>query len=259
MIDSHCHLADEAFAADLDTVIERTRATGLKRVLCILAADENGEYKRAERIASLWPEMMFAVGVHPHHAGGFRVRVDEPQALVQNAVASLPRVRAVGEIGLDYHYNDVPRPLQRAVFAGQLATARSLELPVVVHMRESDKDTLDVLQAEGGGVLRGVFHCFSGDAACVRRAVDLGFFVSFAGVVTFSNAIATREIVRMVPLDRLLVETDSPYLAPVPHRGKRNEPAWVRHIVDAIAMARGQTPAAVEEAVDRNFSILFPD
>lgn len=258
MIDSHCHLADEAFAGDLDTVVERTRAT-VKRVLCILAAGEEEEYKRAERIASLWPEVMFAVGVHPHHAGEFRTCVDEPQALVQNAVAALPRVRAVGEIGLDYHYKDVPHPLQCAVFARQLATARNLGLPVVVHMRESDKDTLDMLHSEGGGVVRGVLHCFSGDAACMRRAVDLGFFVSFAGAVTFSNAIAAREIAKLVPLDRLLVETDSPYLAPAPHRGKRNEPAWVKHIVEAIAMARGETLAAIEEALDRNFSTLFPE
>jgi TatD DNase family protein len=161
----------------------------------------------------------------------------------------------VGEIGLDYHYDLAARDVQRQVFAAQLALARQLGQPVIIHTREATDDTFEIL-AQAGSV-RGVFHCFTGDAAMARRALDIGFFLSFSGIVTFPKAESIREAARLVPGDRLLVETDSPYLAPVPFRGKRNEPAHVSRVVDALAALRGDTSSALAERTRLNFTALF--
>ena len=232
MIDSHCHLADEAFAADLDAAIGRAREAGLTDALCILSAGDEAEAQRARNVRLRWPAVRFATGVHPHSAGDFAGRVDA-SADVTLAHAETFGACGIGEIGLDYHYDFAPREVQQAVFARQLALARERRLPVIIHTREATDDTFAILKESGE--VRGVFHCFTGDSAMARRAVDIDFYLSFAGIVTFPKAAALREAAKLVPADRLLIETDSPFLAPVPYRGKRNEPAYVTHVYDELA------------------------
>ena len=257
MIDSHFHLADEAFEGDLEAVVGRARAAGLKHGLCVLAAGDAGEAARAARLAPIWPDVRFAIGVHPHQTGAFAADPAGTVEMVREAMANNPLARAVGEIGLDYHYDFSPRPVQQEMFRRQVALARELDLPVVIHTREATGDTFAVLREAGGGVVRGVFHCFSADAATARAALDLGFAVSFAGIVTFPKAEDVREAARIVPSDRLLAETDSPYLAPVPHRGTRNEPARVVDVVRSLARARGEAVETVAAAVTGTFEWLF--
>ena len=257
MVDSHCHLADRAFADDLDAVIGRARAAGLRAALCVLSAEDAFEATQARRVAALWPEARFSIGVHPHQARDFAGRLASLGDLVGRPLEDMPRPCAVGEIGLDYHYDLSPRDVQRAAFGAQIALARATGRPIVVHTREADADTLDLLRAEGGGEVRGVFHCFTGDRALAAAALDLGFHVSFSGIVTFPRASDLRAVAALVPLDRLLVETDCPYLAPVPHRGHRNEPAWTSFVVDVLAQTRRVPAAEIAEAVAANFEALF--
>ena len=257
MIDSHCHLADAAFAEDLEAVVARARAAGVERALCILDVTSAEEAPRADQVAALWPAAAFAAGVHPHQAAPFAGNPDAAVEAVRRVVATRPGVCAVGEIGLDYHYDFAPRAVQIEVFRRQIALARELGRPIVVHTREADDDTFAAIRAEGGGEVAGVFHCFTGDAAAARRALDVGFHVSFSGIATFRRADDIRAAAAIVPADRLLVETDAPYLAPVPHRGRRNEPAWVAHVVDALAAVRGQPPAEVAAESAAAFAALF--
>lgn len=257
MFDSHCHLADEAFEHDLDAVVERARAAGLRGALCILDATDPAEAARAGRVAAVWPDVKFAVGVHPHRAGEFAACLDEVGPRVRSAVAARAGARAVGEIGLDHHYDFAPRDVQREVFRRQVRLARDLGHPVVIHTRDADEDTFAVLEAEGAPPPGGVFHCFTGDAATARRAVALGFHVSFSGIATFKRADSVREAAAAVPWDRLLVETDAPYLAPAPHRGRRNEPAWVARVIDAVAAVRGATADEVRARTSDAFEALF--
>jgi len=254
MIDSHCHLADEAFVADLDEAIARAQAAGVAEALCILSAGDEAEAERARGVAARWPAVRFATGVHPHSAGGFAGR---PEASVETTRthAAAFRACAIGEIGLDYHYDFAPRDVQQAVFAAQLSLARERQLPVIIHTREATDDTFAILKEAGG--IEGVFHCFTGDILMARRALDIGFHLSYAGIVTFPKASDLRETVKIVPADRLLIETDSPYLAPVPHRGKRNEPAFVGRVLDSLAAVRGEPAADLEAQVTRNFVRLF--
>jgi TatD DNase family protein len=254
MVDSHCHLADPVFAPDLEDVLSRGGEAGLTHVLCILAAGDAAERAQADRVAGLFPGARFAVGVHPHQA--HERTPAGTVGLVRAASEASPLVRAVGEIGLDFHYAFSPRDVQRVVFAEQVALARELDLPVIIHTREADEDTFDILRSEGGGDVRGVFHCFTGDAAMARRALDLGFLLSFAGILTFPKAASIREAAAIVPHDRLLAETDSPFLAPVPHRGKRNEPALVRRVIETLAAVRGATVDAIDAQITANFLAL---
>ena len=257
MTDSHCHIAGKEFIADLESVVERARAAGVSRALVILAAEDDAEVARAAVVSEAWTECRFAVGVHPHHAHLFAADTAGAAAKVAQQLDRLPMARAVGEIGLDYHYDFSPRDVQHAVFRVQLQLARSRDLPVVIHTREAEDDTLRILQEEGGAGLRGVFHCFTGDHDAAARALATGFYLSIPGVVTFPKAETLRIAVAGVPADRLLVETDSPYLAPIPFRGKRNEPAHVARVVDTLAAARGATAAEVAGQTDRNFDALF--
>lgn len=260
MIDSHCHLADEQFAADLDAVVGRARAAGVEGALCILDALNEDEARRADGVAEAWPDAAFAVGVHPHQAGavdGAAGGVEGVASFVRRAIEARHRASAIGEIGLDYHYDFAPRGTQIEVFRRQIALARELGRPVVIHTREADDDTVDALAAEGGGAVTGVFHCFTGDARFARRALDLGFHVSFSGIVTFRNAAAIREAAAIVPADRLLAETDAPYLSPVPYRGRRNEPARVAQVIDALAEVRGASRGDVVETTRRSYDRLF--
>lgn len=254
MIDSHCHLADDGFEADLEAVVARAKDAGVTAALVILAAGDDAEAARARKVREAWDAIRFATGVHPHNAAAF---ADKPVDAATAAVAhGTPFAAcAVGEIGLDYHYDFAPRDVQREVFAAQLASAKQLGRPVIIHTREATDDTFEILAQVIG--VRGVFHCFTGDVAMARRALDIGFYLSFSGIVTFPKAEDIRAAARLVPDDMFLVETDSPYLAPVPFRGKRNEPAYVARVVEAVAAVRGTTPARVAERTSLNFTGLF--
>ena len=256
-IDSHCHLADEAFKADIVDVVLRARTAGSPTALCILDAGEVEELRRASGLRELWPSVRFAVGVHPMRADTYRADPLAAVRAVEQALESIPDARAIGEMGLDYHYDYAKPPLQQSVFAAQVKLARTRRLPVIVHTREADQDTVRILKDSGKGEVRGVFHCFTGDAALAGAALQLGFYLSFSGIVSFPKSDALRAVAATVPADRLLIETDSPYLAPVPHRGKRNEPALVVHVAEALAAARRTTPAAIVEQTAANFEALF--
>jgi TatD DNase family protein len=257
LIDSHCHIAGPEFVGDLDSVVARARAAGLVHAMVILAADDEPELQQAAEVRARWPEVRFAVGVHPHAAGKF---VDEPARAarqVDEAIARQPLTRGVGEIGLDYHYDFSPRDVQQQVFRLQIALARERRLPIVIHTREAEEDTFRILDEEQAGDVGGVFHCFTGDRDMARRALDAGFHLSLAGIVTFPRALELQAVARLVPLDRMLIETDSPFLAPVPHRGTRNEPAHVVRVAETIAALRGETPATIAAAALENFRRLF--
>lgn len=249
-IDSHCHLADAVFAADLDAVVARARAAGVTSLLCILAADEPEELARAEVVRGSWADVRFAASIHPHHAGTFAGRIDDAVDTVK-AAAERMDADAIGEIGLDYHYDFAPRDVQREVFEAQVALAVETNRPVVIHTREAFADTVAVLSAARPAV-QGVMHCFSGTVDETRQALDLGFYISMSGIVTFPKAAAIRDVAAFVPEDRLLIETDAPYLAPVPNRGKRNEPAWVTATLAVVASVRGVAPADLEARLAAN-------
>lgn len=257
MVDSHCHLADEAFGADLDAVVDRARAAQVETALVILEAGHAGEAAQARRVEARWPEVRVALGVHPHQAHQFSGDPGRAAAIVREQFLATPSARAVGEIGLDYHYDYSPREVQHAVFRAQLRVARELDRPVVIHTREAEDDTIAILKQEGGGALRGVLHCFTGTDALADAALKLGFYISLAGIVTFPKADALRATARRIPDDRLLTETDSPFLAPVPHRGKRNEPAHVAEVVAALARLRDTGPEELAERTASNFHTLF--
>ena len=257
MIDSHCHLADTAFAADLDEVVTRAKGAGLERVLVILEGGNAAEAAQAARLEQLWPAVRFSVGVHPHQARQFADDPDRATTVVREQIASTPSARAVGEIGLDYHYDFSPRDVQQAVFRGQVRLACELSLPVVIHTREADQDTIAILHDEGGGRVRGVLHCFTGGRSLAEAGLALGFFVSLAGIITFPKAEDLRTTVRRLPLDRLMTETDSPFLAPVPYRGKRNEPAYVARVVETLAAMHQIPTADLAARTAANFHTLF--
>jgi TatD DNase family protein len=232
-LDSHAHLADPAFDEDRAAVIARARQTGAAGVVCI--GESLTAAARARRIAEAHPDFIrFTAGVHPHDAAEFDPLRDPP-AIADFLAAG---ARAVGECGLDYHYDHSPRDLQRRAFAAQLALARDAGKPVVVHTREAESDTGAMIEEAGGAGVRGVLHCFTGTTTLAERALAAGWYLSFSGIITFKKW-TDDALLRLVPADRLLVESDSPYLAPAPHRGKRNEPAWVSFTVARLAAARG--------------------
>ena len=257
MIDSHCHLAGKEFAADLDAVVTRAREAGVVRCLVVLAAEDDAEFEQADRVRAAWPDVKFSIGVHPHQAHQFADSPEAAAGLSANRVELVPGACAIGEIGLDYHYDFSPKDVQHAVFRAQLRLARERGLPVIIHTREAEEDTLRIIGEESGGELRGVFHCFSGDTAAAQRALGTGFHVSIPGIATFPKAGDLRDAARAVPEERLLIETDSPYLAPVPHRGKRNEPAYVMRVLETLAEGRGVTTERLGAQLVENFDRLF--
>jgi TatD DNase family protein len=224
--------------------------------MVILEAGNSREAVQALRVEQLWPETRFAIGVHPHQAHEFAQEPERAAAVVREQLRSTPSARAVGEIGLDYHYDFSPRDVQRAVFRAQLGLARDERLPIVIHTREADEDTLAILREEGRDV-RGVLHCFTGTPELARAGLDLGFYISLAGIITFPKAADLRDTARLVPVDRLLTETDSPFLAPVPFRGKRNEPAHVARVVAALAELLRVDEAELTRQTVANFHTLF--
>ena len=250
LVDSHCHLDDKQFAADRDAVIDRARAAGVERLMAIGTGEGPPDLETAVRLADAFPFFYATVGVHPHDASK---AVDESFDRLRDLLAH-PKVLALGEISLDYHYDFSPRDTQRAVFLRQLGLAGKAGKPIVIHTREAWTETVQILRENYSGA--GIFHCFTGGPAEAREALDLGFNLSFGGVLTFPKAEPVREAARLTPPDRLLVETDAPYLAPVPHRGKRNEPAFLVDTVRKLAEIRGTSPEEMAAVTTRNFERL---
>lgn len=254
LVDSHCHLDFPQFDADREAVLERAEQAGVRALLAIGVGKGPPELDAGLRIAALRSWIYATVGVHAHEAK----LADDAAFAGLERLASEPRVVAVGEIGLDYHYDHSPRTVQQEVFVRQMELARRAAKPIVIHCREAWPDCLALLRAhwQPHG-LPGIFHCFSGDLAVAREGLDMGFFISFAGNITFPKAQELREVARLIPRDRLLVETDAPYLAPVPHRGRRNEPAFVAAVAGQLAALHGVSPEAMAEQTARNFFRLL--
>jgi TatD DNase family protein len=250
-VDSHCHLDDKRFSDDLDAVLDRAAAAGVSRILTIGTGDGPPEIDRAVRLAERYPQIVASVGVHPHDAGKVKPQTYEDL----RALVSHPKVIAFGEIGLDYHYDFSPREVQREVFIEQLRIAKDVNLPITIHTREAWEDTMSILRQNYSGP--GIMHCFTGDPAQAREALALGFHLSYGGVLTFKTAENVRESARITPDDRLLIETDAPYLAPIPHRGKRNEPAMMVETARRLAEVRETTIEAVGALTAANFDRLF--
>jgi TatD DNase family protein len=250
-LDSHAHLADPAFDADRDGVIEDARAAGAVGIVCIgesIAAGERAAALAERHRGFVW----FTAGVHPHDAAEFAEARDG--AAIRDL--AMRGSVAVGECGLDYHYDHSPRVMQRRAFAAQLAIARELDRPVVVHTREAEEDTRAMVVEAAAAGARGVLHCFTGTVGLAEAALSAGWYVSFSGIVTFKKWEGD-DVIRLVPADRLLVESDSPYLAPVPNRGRRNEPAWVSLTVARVAAVRGVDPSTLGAETSRNAARLF--
>lgn len=252
LIDSHCHL-DVDFTADRPAVLDRARRAGVSAMVTIGASGTFDANRAAIALASASPEIFATVGIHPHEAS----TVSDGTLSELAALAHHPRVVAIGETGLDYHYDHSPRAQQRAAFARFIELARRLNRPIVVHLREADADAAEILRSERAHEVGGVIHCFSGDVASARHFLDLGFHISFSGIVTFKSADGPRAAARLVPLDRLMVETDAPFLAPVPYRGRRNEPALVVRTAAVVAELRGEPLDRLAAATHENTERLF--
>lgn len=253
LIDSHAHIQGEDYAGEINSIIERARAAGVEKIIAVGGAGDMSSNTEAVALAAAHPEIFATVGMHPHDAK----EVSEEKLRRLRELTAEPKVVAVGETGLDYYYNHSPREVQRRVFVQFIHLARAIGLPLVVHEREAAKDAAELLRSEGAGRVRGVIHCFTGNYEAARAYLDLGFYLSFTGIITFKNAQPLREVVRQVPLDRMLVETDSPYLTPVPHRGRRNEPAYVRLVAETVARVKEISFDQVAEATTRNVRELF--
>jgi TatD DNase family protein len=255
-IDSHCHIDGVEFDTDRDDVVARAQEAGVTTMLNVGTGDpHSGAFERAVELAEQHSQVYAAIGVHPHDAKLFDDAAE--QRLISLARQS-KRVIAWGEIGLDYHYDHSPRETQREVFQRQLRIARELNLPVVIHSREANDDTISILTEELTNYQRaGVLHCFGGSLAMAQAAIELGFYISFAGNLTFKKAEDLREIARVLPLERLLIETDCPYLTPVPFRGKRNEPARVVETARCLASLHGEELEEIGRITSENFERLF--
>lgn len=253
LVDSHCHLDDKQFDEDRDAVVERALEAGVSRMMAVGSGEGPPDLEAGLRLAERYQFIHATVGVHPHDAS----KADTGTFKRLEELLAHPRVVALGEIGLDYHYDFSPRDVQRAVFIEQLRLARDASKPIVIHTREAWSDTFAVLEEHwrtaGCG---GIMHCFSGGPDQARRALDLGFHLSFAGTVTFPKALDIQEAAKQAPLDKLLVETDAPYLAPAPRRGKRNEPAFVVETAKRLAEIRGASYETVAAATTANFNRL---
>ncbi len=252
IIDSHCHLDFPDFAPERDVIVARARAAGLARMITISTRVDKFEQVRA--VAEAYPEVFFAIGTHPHEA-----HLD-PEVPAQRLaeLARHPKCVGIGEAGLDYHYDRAPRDVAARVFRTHIAAARMSGLPLVIHTRDADDDTAAILaEGMGQGTFKALLHCFTAGPELARKALDLGLSISFSGVLTFKKSDALRAIAAEVPLDRLLVETDAPFLAPTPHRGQRNEPAYVVHTAKLLAEVKGISYEALAAATSTNVMALF--
>ena len=251
LIDTHCHLDTDRFDPDRAAVIARARQAGVARMITIGCDVANSE--RALGLACTHRDLFAAVGVHPHEAG--KVAPDFIDAIER--LSAHPRAVAIGECGLDYYYDNAPRTAQREVFVAQVRLATRVDLPLVIHVRDAWDDLLTLLRAETLRKVPGVIHCFTGTSEQAKAALELGFYLSIPGIVTFSKPGDVAAVAQSAPLDRLLIETDSPFLAPKPHRGKRNEPAYVRHVAEKVAELRNMPLDDVITATGENATRLF--
>ena len=252
LVDSHCHLDFPDFSTELDAVISRARAAGVGRIVTISTRVKR--HAQVLVIAEKVPEVFCSVGTHPHYAH------EEPDVDAQKlaGLAKHPKIVAIGEAGLDYFRNNSPREAQAASFREHIAAARETGLPLVIHSRDCDVDMMQILREESGkGAFPAVLHCFTGGRDLAFAAIDLGHYVSFTGILTFKNSDALREIAAALPADRIMVETDAPYLAPLPYRGKRNEPAYVVETAKVLADARGVSADEIARQTTENFFQLF--
>ena len=250
LVDSHCHLNFPELAADLPGVLQRMQTHGVGHALCIGVTLK--EFPSVLAVAEQAPNLYATVGIHPDYEDEDRVTVDE---LVK--LADHPKVVGIGETGLDYYRLTGDLEWQRERFRTHIRAAIAAGRPLVIHTRNAAEDTLRIMREEGADRVGGVMHCFTESQAVANQAIELGFYISFSGIVTFKNAVELKEVAKTVPLDRMLVETDSPYLAPVPFRGKPNQPAYVKYVADEIASLRGIPTELVTEATTRNFFKLF--
>lgn len=250
LVDSHCHLDLPDLASHVPDVLQRMRDNGVGSALCVAVNLE--DYPRVLALAASDPRLFATVGVHPEYTD-----VEEPDVARLAELAAHPKVVAIGETGLDYYWHKDQPEWQRARFRTHIQAARRVGKPLVVHTRDSALDTLQLMREEGADTVGGVMHCFTENWEIARQALDLGFYLSFSGIVTFKNALVVKEVAGKCPLDRLLVETDSPYLAPVPYRGKPNQPAYVLHVAEELARLRGLSLDAISQATTDNFFTLF--
>jgi TatD DNase family protein len=250
-IDSHCHLSDNRFAADCAEVLSRARQSGVGIAINVSSHLANSRDVQAAAEACDW--MYATVGVHPHEASSWN---DETSGALRQ-LARHPKVVAIGETGLDFHYDFSPREQQEHAFRQSIRLARELKLPLVIHDREADEMLLNVLREENASEVGGVVHCFTSDIETARAVLDLGFYIGFTGIITFPKSQDLREVVKFVPTERLLIETDAPYCAPVPHRGKRNEPAFVQYVAEKVAEVKGTLVEKVAQATTQNAKRLF--
>lgn len=259
LVDSHCHLDRvdlTPYEGRFDALIQQTRADGVTHMLCVCIDLEHYDAMRACVVD--YADVSVSVGVHPNEGPDDTPR-REPDADELVRLAEDPRVVAIGETGLDYHYNDGDLEWQRARFRIHIDAARRCGKPLIIHTRAARQDTIAIMRETEARDAGGVMHCFTENWEMAKQALDLGFYISFSGIVTFKNAEELRDVARRVPLDRLLIETDSPYLAPVPYRGKRNEPRYVTHVADKIAELRGMERDAIAAITAENFFRLFPE
>lgn len=254
LVDSHCHLDYPDFAEEgVAEIVNRAKSAGVGHFLTICT--EIAKFPQVLAVAEKFPNMHCTVGTHPHHAGDpseIHVSRDEIIALTKN-----PKVAGIGETGLDYYYNHSPAADQQKGFATHIEAACETDLPLVIHTRDADDDTIRVMREAGQGKARGVMHCFSGTQKLADQSMELGFYVSFSGIITFKKAEDLRAVVKSVPMNRILVETDSPYLAPIPHRGKRNEPSFVVHTAQMVAELKGVSVEEIATQTTENFFTLF--
>jgi TatD DNase family protein len=250
LVDSHCHLNFDPLSARLSDVLANARDAGVGHMLCVGVTIER--FPEVQALARRYPNVFASVGVHPNERD-----VHEPSVQELEDLARDPRVVAIGETGLDYYRSQGDLGWQHERFRCHIRAAKRAGKPLIVHTRDAAADTLQIMTEEGAGEVSGVMHCFTESWEVARRALDLGFYISFSGIVTFRSAEVLREVVRQVPENRLLVETDAPYLAPVPYRGKTNEPAYVRVVAESVAGVRGQSVDAVIASTTDNFFRLF--
>lgn len=253
LIDSHAHIQGAEYAADSDAVIRRAREAGVTKIIVVGGAGDFSSNESALTLAQAYPHLYATVGMHPHEAKGVG---GEELAKIEELAAN-PKVVAIGETGLDFYYNHSPRHVQCELFAQLIGLARKTGLPLVVHERDAHREVADLLRVEGEGEVRGVVHCFTGDYGAARTYLELGFYLSFTGIITFRNAGDLRDVVSKLPLDKIFVETDSPYLTPAPHRGRRNEPAYVRFVAETAATIKGLGLDEFAQATTRNVQQLF--
>jgi TatD DNase family protein len=254
-IDSHAHIDGPEFDNDREQIIERASAAGVTHILNVGTGNpHDGVLERAVAVSHQYPNIYTALGTHPHDARHYD---DTAEAKIKGLLQT-PLVVAWGEIGLDFHYDNSPRDVQKEVFARQLRAAREVDLPVIIHTREAEDETIEILASEfSHSTRRGVFHCFSGSLSLAQRALELGFLISFSGIVTFKKAQELRDVAKQVPLDRLLIETDCPFLTPVPYRGWRNEPAFVVEVAKCLAEIHEVSVETVAGQTTFNFEKLF--